>query len=87
MDLLCNSKNQQSIKTRLKILPVLTREPYTKAVQQRYFSASSLKFATLTIGKKKTVQKETQSQIATACMRKSEHSIVMCIIDKNDLTG
>jgi hypothetical protein len=46
-----------------------------------------LKFSTLTIGKKRTVQKETQSHIAIACMRKSEHNIVMCIIDKNDLTG
>jgi hypothetical protein len=53
-----------------------------KAVQQRYFSASSLKFATLTIGQKITVQKETQSHIATACMQKSEHSIVTCTIYK-----
>jgi hypothetical protein len=61
----------------------------SKAVQQRYFSASSLQFATLTIGKKRTVQKETQSNIATACMQKSEHNIciVTCTIYKNDLTG
>jgi hypothetical protein len=51
------------------------------------FSASSLKFATLTIGKKRTVQKETQSHIATACMQKSEHNIVTCNIYQNDLTG
>jgi hypothetical protein len=40
-----------------------------------YFSA--LQFAMLTTGKKRTVQKETQSHVAIACMQKSENNIVL----------
>jgi hypothetical protein len=60
------------------VFPILACRP-TKAVQQRYFSASSLKFATLTIGKKITVQKETQSHIPLhACG--SRNTTLSCVI-------